>query len=565
MRRPTSVDRKIGSLEKKRTPKIGLKRTISLIPRATSLQRPKTPTPVGGKKRGRKSETALKNKELFNDVATEDKKPEPIGHTKTDSAPESGQKPAEENEAKKQQAGRRVISAKEQTVGTLAKRPNSCSSCGMSDNTTREKSEIRGAHKNNSNHEEKREGSLEALYKEKKNEYKIMLKQFERRKKAIKDSYALLEELRKRIILNCGKEMEPLETIIIGESEPPFQVPDIPVVSETKTNDIERRSVITFESTILKDMNIDFSELNESIEANLNQCREVWIQLIPLILKSKKDLINKIMTLNPAIDDSEFSEDASLELAIENAKNCFRIKLNELSMYLNELYTNREKLKYELETLMDSKKLSDLIGRDYKEMLSTLKQLEEELTKEKIRTEDLMEKRNLVESKCQSHEMKVNELQKTNSELRDELSQLNSQIKLLRQKELTARRTIGPKMKELKDLKEKSDLLKAMENHITELTNDHNIQTKAFQKKIEELEQQILEMEEALKTQTQITESLKESLAEAEEKIQHVREKKKVFADMVDQTKQILQGTSPTKREEQLWIELEATKIIVKG
>ncbi|KAL0280583.1 UNVERIFIED_CONTAM: hypothetical protein PYX00_001837 [Menopon gallinae] len=445
---------------------------------------------------------------------------------------------------------------------TLARRPNSSISCTMTDSTVREKLEIKGSQRGCQNQEDKREGSLETQYNEKKNLYTLMVKQFEKKQKVIKDHYKLLEELRKNIQNNCGKELEPLEPVVIVDIEPPFRVENDTTVS---TKAVDKRSVITFETTIRNDMQIDFSEFYNTVDANLNQSREIWLQLIPVIMKSRRDLIKKIMELNPEEDVSDFIQDMGLELSIENAKYCSKVKLDELSAYLNKLYSNRETLKHELKVLLDSEKLSALIMRDYKEMVMRLKQVEEELTKEKIRTEDLMERRNLMEKKHQAGEKKIEELQQINAELQNELSQLNFQMKSLKQREFTNRRIGGIKQKELKDLKEKSDLLKAMENHITELTNEHNAHTRSTQRKIEELEQRVIEKEEALKTQSQITESLKISLQEAEEKIQHVREKKKVFADMVDQTKQILRGTSPTKREEQLWIELEATKIIVKG
>lgn len=406
--------------------------------------------------------------------------------------------------------------------------------------------------------------SLEAQYQSRKRIFITLKKEIEDKQKLLAEHYRSVNQLRDKIITTTGKEVPMDEELFKFSSKMDTALR----IGETMDRNEYFEKVVTFESKLLKDVEIDFDEFNENFESFVSQIPDIWRNMAVLLSNSRKEMIKRINEQGPNFDKSMLEmENESLRLAFENAKLNSKVKTDSLLAQIKKLFINRETLKTEMKLIMNSPQFQSVISKEYKAMVEKLKELDEVLEKEKIRYDDLAVKREHLEEVHRMDQETIQNLQDNIAAQEEKIAELTNQIRSLKTKDNQGG-NFSQKTKVFKDLRAKAELLTILENRITELTNEHNAQKKKYEKKIVDLENCIELKRRELEDETYEKQRLQAALADMEDKVEKIREKKKLLSDLVEKSKLNMQpnsGMSPSKREEELWTQLEAMKVVVKG
>lgn len=586
-KRSNSLDRKMGSADRRKANNRPLKKVSSMIPRAvTNKLRENSATEMVTKKpTSRKSDTSVKIKkkpETEEELSTKTKKLERKKSSRTavilNSKSYHSSTSGENFDLKKPTSPRSTSKLKQPLVFTASVPPpkvvipvpvplpkhkieRKLSSSG----------EIRLAKKppptpkpsTPSMTAERTSKNIEAQYQSRKKIFLTLKKEVEEKQKLLTEHYKGLNQTRERLILATGKEL-PVEEDLKKFSS---NMNNVDTSQDNQSDNIEK--IVTFETKLFKDVEADFQDFNENYEYLVLQIPEIWRNMATLLANSRKELIKKVTEHSPNFDKSMLEmENESLRLAFENAKLNSKVKTDDLLSEIKKLFLNRETLKNEMKLIMNSPQFTSMISKEYKGIVERLKELDEVLEKEKIRYQDLLEKRDQLEDVHRMDQEMIQNLQDNVAMQEEKLVELTNQIRTLKMKESQQSGNFSMKTKVFKDLRAKTELLTVLENRITELTNEHNNQKKKYERKMGEMENQIEQKKKELESETCEKQRLQTALSDMEEKVEKIREKKKLLSDLVEKSKLNLQpnsGMTPSKREEELWTQLEAMKVVIKG
>lgn len=394
-----------------------------------------------------------------------------------------------------------------------------------------------------------------------------MKHELEEKQKLVMDQYKCLNIMREKIMATTGRDFpqeEELKVVDIGcfSQESLLHAKPAGITSglQEKLN--------TFNNKLASDAEVDFTEFHNTFEVRVIQVSEIWMSTAVSLSALRDETMAWIAQRDSSLDITTLeAETESIKLAFENAKSQTKEKSEELIGEIKKLFTNREMIRSELRVVNDG--MTSMLANEYKELMEKFKEINEQLEKERTRANEAIDRKALLEETNHSLKEKMKDLERSMMTNEAKVSEMSSQLKTLKQKDSFAQRAnTSQKNKEYKDLKAKSELLKGLEVRITELTNEQIRDRKNYEKRIAELITGLEEEKAKLEAEEENSQNLKNSLKETEEKLDKIRAKRKDLSELVEKSKMNLQpqGAGKTsKREEELWMELEATKVVVKG